>query len=155
MADKELDLDALMDGRAIRILTVIDDATRERVGIVAGHFFTGLRLAEALVRLAMQRGAYSPYLRCDNRPEMRAAAVSQWSLINQLRVIFIEPGKPFRNDFCESFNGTLRAECLNQELCISEPAFQRKLDDSPREHNEGRPHSSIGISTTPRGCKTT
>lgn len=55
--------DALIDGRAIRILTVIDDATRESVGLVAGHSFTGLRLAETLDRLAMQRGTYPQYLR--------------------------------------------------------------------------------------------
>jgi putative transposase len=67
--------DALIDGRAIRILTVIDDATRESVGLVAGHSFTGLRLAETLDRLAMQRGTYPQYLRCDNGPEMRSAAV--------------------------------------------------------------------------------
>ena len=78
--------DALIDGRAIRILTVIDDATREGVGLVAGHSFTGLRLAETLDRLAMQRGTYPQYLRCDNGPEMRSAAVSQWALTNQVRM---------------------------------------------------------------------
>lgn len=146
--------DALIDGRAIRILTVIDDATRESVGLVAGHSFTGLRLAETLDRLAMRRGTYPQYLRCDNGPEMRSAAVSQWALTNQVRMVFIEPGKPFRNGFCESFNGTLRAECLNQELFISIPAAQRKLDAYRQEYNDERPHSSLGISTTPRDCKT-
>lgn len=99
--------DAFIDGRAIQILTVVDDATRESVGLVAGHSFTGLRLAENLDRLAMQRGSYPQYLGCNNGPEMRSAAVSQWVLTNQVRMAFIEPGKPFRNDFCESFNGTL------------------------------------------------
>ena len=146
--------DALIDGRAIRILTVIDDATRESVGLVAGHFFTGLLLAETLDRLAIQRGDYPQYLRCDNGPEMRSAAVSQWALTNQVRMVFIEPGKPFRNGFCESFNGTLRAECLNQELFISIPAAQRKLDAYRQEYNDERPHRSLGISTTPRDCKT-
>ena len=146
--------DALIDGRAIRILTVIDDATRESVGLVAGYSFTGLRLAETLDRLAIQRGTYPQYLRCDNGPEMRSAAVSQWALTNQVRMVFIEPGKPFKNGFSESFNGTLRVECLNQELFISVPAAQRKLDDYRKEYNEERPHSSLGISTTPRDCKT-
>jgi putative transposase len=68
-------------------------------------------------------------------------------------MVFIEAGKPFRNGFCESFNGTLRAECLNQELFISVPAAQRKLDAYRQEYNEERPHSSLGISTTPRDCK--
>ncbi len=146
--------DALIDGRAIRILTVIDDATRESVGLVARHSFTGINLAEALDRLAIQRGAYPQYLRADNGPEMRSAAISQWALTHQVRMVFIEPGKPFRNGFCESFNGTLRADCLNQELFVSVPAAQRKLDDYRREYNEDRPHSSLGISTTPRDCKT-
>jgi len=146
--------DALIDGRAIRILTVIDDATRECVGLVAGHSFTGLRLAETLDRLATHRGTYPQYLRCDNGPEMRSAAISQWALTNQVRMVFIEPGKPFRNGFSESFNGTLRVECLNQELFISVPAAQRKLDAYRQEYNEERPHSSLGISTTPRDCKT-
>ena len=69
-------------------------------------------------------------------------------------MVFIEPGKPFRNGLCESFNGTLRAECLNQELFISVPAAQRKLDAYRHEYNEERPHSSLGISITPRDCKT-
>jgi putative transposase len=77
--------DALIDGRAIRILMVIDDATRESVGRVAGHSFTGRRLAETLDRLAMQRGRYPQHLRCDNGPEMRSAAVSQWALTNQVK----------------------------------------------------------------------
>lgn len=63
--------DALIYGRAIRILTVIDDAARECEGLVAGHFFPGRRLAEALDRVAMQRGAYPQYLRCNNGQQMR------------------------------------------------------------------------------------
>lgn len=93
-------------------------------------------------------------MRCDNGPEMRSAAVSQWALTNQVRMVFIEPGKPFKNGFCESFNGTLRAECLNQELFISIPAAQRKLDAYRQEYNDETPHSSLGISTTPRDYKT-
>lgn len=124
------------------------------MGLVAGYSFTGLRLAETLDRLARHRGTYPQYLRCDNGPEMRSAAVFQWALTNHVRMVFIEPGKPFRNGFCESFKGTLRAECLNEELFISVPAAQRKLDAYRQEYNEERPHSSLGLSTTPRGCKT-
>ncbi len=69
-------------------------------------------------------------------------------------MVFIESGKPFHNGFCESFNGTLRAECLNQELFVSVPDAQRKLAAYQKEYNEERPHSSLGITTTPRDRKT-
>lgn len=146
--------DVLIDGRAIRVLTVVDDATRECVGLEAAHSFTGNRLAETLDRLALRRGSYPSYLRADNGPEMRSAAVSQWALTHQVRMVFIEPGKPFRNGLCESFNGTLRAECLNQELFVSVPDAQRKLSAYRQEYNEERPHSSLGVTTTPRDRKT-
>ncbi len=146
--------DALIDGRAFRILTVVDDATRECVGLEAAHSFSGTRLVDALDRLAIRRGAYPRYLRADNGPEMRSAAVSQWALTHKVQMIFIEPGKPYRNGFCESFNGTLRAECLNQELFISVRDAQRKLAAYQREYNEERPHSSLGIATTPRDRRT-
>ncbi len=86
--------------------------------------------------------------------KMRSAAVSQWALAHQVQRIFIEPGKPYRNGFCESFNGTLRAECLNQELFISVHDAQRKLAAYQREYNEERPHSSLGVATTPRDRRT-
>jgi putative transposase len=146
--------DALIDGRAFRILTVVDDATRESVGLEASHSFSGVRLAETLDRIAIQRGSYPKYLRADNGPEMRSAAVSQWALTHKVQMVFIEPGKPYRNGYCESFNGTLRAECLNQELFISVPDAQRKLRAYQREYNEERPHSSLGITTTPRDRRT-
>ena len=146
--------DALIDGRAFRILTVVDDATRESVGLEASHSFSGVRLAETLDRIAIQRGSYPKYLRADNGPEMRSAAVSQWALTHKVQMVFIEPGKPYRNGYCESFNGTLRAECLNQELFISVPDAQRKLRAYQREYIEERPHSSLGITTTPRDRRT-
>lgn len=146
--------DTLIDGRSFRILTVVDDATRENVGLRAAHSFSGIRLVEALDAVAMQRGGYPTYLRADNGPEMRSAAVSQWALAHKVQMVFIEPGKPFHNGFCESFNGTLRTECLNQELFVSVPDAQRKLDAYQKEYNEERPHSSLGITTTPRDRKT-
>ena len=87
-------------------------------------------------------------------PPLRSAAVAQWALAHKVQMVFIEPGKPYRNGYCESFNGTLRAECLNQELFISVPDAQRKLRAYQREYNEERPHSSLGITTTPREPRT-
>jgi putative transposase len=132
----------------------VDDATRECVGLEATHSFSGTRLVDALDRLAIRRGVYPRCLRADNGPEMRSAAVSQWALAHKVQMIFIKPGKPYRNAFCESFNGTLRVEYLNQELFISVHDAQRKLAAYQREYNEERPHSSLGIATTPRDQRT-
>ncbi len=145
---------ALIYGRAFLILPVVDDATREAVGLEAAHSFTGPRLVDALDRLAIRRGAYPRYLRADNGPEMRSAAVSQWALAHQVQMFFIEPEKSCRNGLCESFNGLLRAECLNQELFISAHDAQRKLIAYQREYNKERHHSSLGITTTPRDRRT-
>ena len=59
------------------------------MGLVAGHSFMGVRLAETLDRLVRKRGLYPQYLRCDKGPEMRSAAVSQWAQTNQVKMIFI------------------------------------------------------------------
>jgi putative transposase len=107
--------DSLIDGRALRILTVVADATRENVGVRAARSFSGIRLVEALDAVAMQRGGYPTYLQADNGPEMRSAAVSQWVVAHKVHKVFIDSGKPFHNGFCESFNSTLRTQCLNRE----------------------------------------
>jgi putative transposase len=146
--------DALVDGRGFRVLTAVDDATRECLGLVAAHSFSGNRLTEALDRLAARHGQYPHYLRADNGPEMRSSVVAQWAHDHAVRLVFIEPGKPFQNAFCESFNGILRRECLNQELFRSIADAQRKLDAYRLEYNEERPHGSLGVATTPRECRT-
>jgi len=145
--------DALTNRRPFRVLTVIDDATRENVGLEAAHSFSGHRLTLALDRVAIRHGGYPKYLRADNGPEMRSAAVAQWAHEHGIRLVFIEPGKPTQNAYCESFNGILRRECLNEELFISIPDAQRKLDRYHKEYNEERPHGSLGITTTPRDCR--
>lgn len=85
---------------------------------------------------------------------MRSAAVSQWALAHKVQMVFVEPGKPYRNGFCESLNGTLRAECLNQEVFVSVHDAQRKLVAYQREYNEEKPHSSLPLATTPRDYRT-
>ncbi len=83
-------------------------------------------------------------LQSDNGPEFTSRALDQWAYDNQVRLQFIEPGKPIQNAFIESFNGRLREECLNQHLFLSLDDAQSKIEQWRSEYNRERPHSSLG-----------
>jgi len=135
--------DSLMSGKRFRALTVIDEWSRESLAIEVDVSLTGERVARVLDRLAIGRGAPA-VLQSDNGPEFTGRVLDQWAYDNQVRLQFIEPGKPIQNAFIESFNSRLREECLNEHVFVSLADARNKIEKWRLEYNRERPHSSLG-----------
>lgn len=136
--------DQLVNGRNIRVLTIVDNFTRESLAVEVGVGFTGHAVARVLARVAEARGGRPRTIRVDNGPEFTSRALDQWAYLNKVELDFSRPGKPTDNAFVESFNGRLRAECLDQHWFMDLADAREKLEAWRREYNEERPHSSLG-----------
>jgi putative transposase len=135
--------DQLAGGRMIRVLTLVDNFTRESLAIEAGVGFTGHQVARLLTEVAGNRG-YPKTIRVDNGPEFTSRALDQWAYLNGVALDFSRPGKPTDNAYIEAFNGRLRAECLNQHWFLSLDDAKEKLEAWRMDYNEARPHGSLG-----------
>ena len=134
--------DCVSTGRVIRMLTVVDDCTRECPAIEVDTSLGGLRVRRVLDRIASERGLPEAIV-LDNGPEFRGRALAAWSEERGVRLEFIQPGKPARNAFAESFNGRLRDECLNANWFTSLSDARRKIENWRQDYNQQRPHSSL------------
>jgi putative transposase len=138
--------DQLADGRRLRTFNVIDNFSREGLAIDVATSIPGARVVAVLDRIAAERG-YPESIVMDNGPEYTGRALDQWAYSHGVRLDFIQPGKPTQNGFAESFNGTVRTECLDTHWFISIQHARRILEDYRRDYNERRPHSSLGYLT--------
>ena len=134
--------DCVSTGRVIRMLTVVDDCTRECPAIEVDSSLGGLRVRRVLDRIASERGLPEAIV-LDNGPEFRGRALAAWSEERRVRLEFIQPGKPAQNAYAESFNGRLRDECLNANWFTSLSDARRKIESWRQDYNELRPHSSL------------
>jgi putative transposase len=134
--------DCVSRGKVIRMLTIVDDCTRECPVIEVDTSLGGLRVRRVLDRIAMERGLPEAIV-VDNGPEFRGRALAAWSEERGVRLEFIQPGKPVQNAYIESFNGRLRDECLNANWFTSLSDARRKIETWRRDYNEQRPHSSL------------
>ena len=135
--------DELYDGRRIRILTIVDNFTRESLAIEVDQRIGGQRVAEVLMRLGEERGL-SRTIRVDNGPEYTSKRLDQWAYLNGVELDFIRPGKPTDNAFIEAFNGRLRQECLNETWFLSLADAREKVEGWRQHYNRERPHSALG-----------
>ena len=135
--------DELFDGRRLRVLTIVDHFSRESVAIEVGRRFTGRDVVRVLTRLGVERGLPKT-LRVDNGTEFTSKALDQWAYANQVQLDFSRPGKPTDNALIESFNGKLRAECLNESWFLSLDDAQEKVEAWRMDYNHHRPHSALG-----------
>jgi putative transposase len=135
--------DQMVDGRRFRILTVVDDCTRECLALVPDTSISGVRVARELDRIVAGRGKPAAIV-SDNGTELTANAMLRWA--DERRVVwhYIAPGKPTQNAFIESFNGRLRDELLNETLFRSLPHARAALESWRQDYNATRPHSSLG-----------
>jgi putative transposase len=138
--------DEFEDGRSLRLLNVIDHHTRECPAVEAGRSLPADRVIRCLERAGESYG-FPKTIVVDNGPEFASKVLNAWAHRRGIELYFIEPGKPVQNAFIESFNGTCRAEFLNQELFVDEPDAQRKAERWRRHYNEERPHSALGNRT--------
>ena len=135
--------DRTAEGRAIKCLTVVDDATHEAVAIVPERAIGGHALTHILDRLAVQRGLPQA-IRTDNGKEFCGRAMLTWAHACGVKLFLIEPGKPNQNAYIESFNGRLRDECLNEHWFVSLAHARAVIEAWRREYNEERPKKSLG-----------
>lgn len=134
--------DTLGDGRAFRALTIVDDCTRESPAIEVDVSLPGERVVAVLERVAQTRGRPRAIV-CDNGPEFAGKALDEWAYTHGVLLDFIEPGKPTQNAFIESFNGTFREECLNENWFVSLADAQCTIEAWRIEYNTDRPHSRL------------
>ena len=135
--------DAFTDGRRFRILTVVDDFSKENVLLVPDTAISGLRVTRELDQVFAERGMPRTIV-SDNGTEFTSMAILKWVQDNGLDWHYIQPGKPTQNAFIESFNGKLRDECLNETLFASLSDAREELANWQDDYNNHRPHSSIG-----------
>lgn len=134
--------DALFDGRRLRLLTVIDLHTRECLAITVGQNLTGQDVARTLDKIRLTRPA-PQMLKTDNGSEFAGKVMDRWAYENDVKIDFSRPGKPTDNATVESFNGSLRQECLNANWFLSLDDAREKIEQWRRFYNQLRPHSSL------------
>lgn len=133
-------------GNTLRILTVMDEFTREGLAIAVDTSSSAEWVIGILAQLIAREGA-PDYLRSDNGPEFVAVAIQAWLAKQQIATLYIDPGCPWRNGKEERFNGTVRDECLNLQLFASVAEARVHLQAFRRHYNEERPHSALGYQT--------
>jgi len=131
------------DGRPLRLLTVMDEYSRECLAIDVGRRITSDDVLERLTELFVRRGVPA-YVRSDNGPEFTATVVREWLERVGVKTLYIEPGSPWENGYIESFNGKLRDELLNGETFDTVLEAQVLVENWRRHYNAVRPHSSLG-----------
>ena len=131
------------EGRAFRMLNLIDEYTRECVAILVKRRITAQDVIDQLFQLIIFRGI-PEHIRSDNGSEFTAKAVRGWLNRLGIRTLFIEPGSPWENGYIESFNGKLRDELLNREIFMTLTEAKVLIEQWRQEYNQVRPHSSLG-----------
>ena len=131
------------NGRAFRILNIIDEFTRECLRIKVNRKISSQDVIDELFTLFIFRGI-PEHIRSDNGPEFTARAVRRWLNRLGVKTLFIEPGSPWENGYIESFNGKLRDELLNREIFTTLEEARVLIEQWRREYNQLRPHSSLG-----------
>ena len=135
--------DELFDGRRIRLLTIVDNFTRESLAIRVAASIRGQDVVEVLQCLREQR-RLPRTIRVDNGPEFTSKRLDQWAYLNGVELDFSRPGKPTDNAYIESFNGRFRQECLNENWFLSLEDAVEKVESWRNHYNGERPHSALG-----------
>ena len=131
------------DGKAFRTLNILDEFTRECLAIRVKRKLNSIEVIDALSDLFILRGV-PQFIRSDNGPEFVADAVRRWIEAVGAKTAFIEPGSPWENGYCESFNGRFRDELLNGEIFYTLREAQIIIEEWRRHYNTKRPHSALG-----------
>ncbi len=135
--------DRTKNGRPLKMLTIVDEYTRECLAIKVARSIRSEEVLDCLAELFLLRGT-PDHIRSDNGPEFTAGAVREWLGRVDVKTLFIEPGSPWENGYVESFNGKLRDELLNGEIFYTLTEARVLLEKWRNEYNTKRPHSSLG-----------
>ena len=134
--------DLLADGRKIRLLTIVDNFSRECLALEVDHGFKATQVVSVLERLRLERGC-PQRIQCDNGPEFVSIQLDQWAYWNKVQLDFSRPGRPSDNAFCESFNNRVRQELLNPTWFTSLLDARVLAQEWRRDYNANHPHSSL------------
>ena len=135
--------DELYNGQRIRLLTLVDNFTRESLAIAVAERLGGQQVVEVLMRVAAERGLPEK-IRLDNGSEFTSKILDQWAYLNGVELDFSRSGKPTDNAFIESFNGRFRQECLNENWFLSLEDAREKVETWRIDYNNERPHGALG-----------
>jgi len=135
--------DRTHDGRPLRILNILDEYTRECLASVVARRIRSQDVLLILADLFLRHGIPT-HIRSDNGPEFIARKLRQWLTALQVTPLYIEPGSPWENGYCESFNGKMRDQLLNGELFYTLKEAQIIIERWRIHYNTVRPHSSLG-----------
>lgn len=142
----DFQFDSTTDGRTIKIVSIVDEHTRESLGGLVERGITADALTDELDRICAQRGVRPAVLRSDNGPEFACQIMADWAG-QQSGLSFIPPGQPWRNGYIESYNGKIRDECLNINEFWSLTQARMTITDWKEEYNHHRRHSSLRYQT--------
>jgi len=142
----DFEFDQTRRGRQIKIANMVDEFTHEGIAGKAAYSIDANKLIGVLDEVVAERGA-PEFLRCDNGPEFISKALARWCRSKKMKIEFIEPGSPWQNGFCESYNGRMREELLNMEIIENALEAQVLVDDWRQEFNTLRPHRSLKMAT--------
>lgn len=134
--------DQSLSGKSLKMLTLIDEYTRECLAVEVGVSIKSERVRQILQKVCLEKGM-PELIRSDNGSEFIGKAVGDWLEENGIKPLFIAPGKPWQNGRGESFNGKLRDECLSREWFSSVKEAQAIIESWRKFYNEERPHSSL------------
>jgi len=137
--------DQTADGRQLRLLTVVDEFTREALAVECERSITAEATVATLEHLVAERGAAPEHIRCDNGPELTAHALRDWCRLGSTATAYIEPGSPWQNPYVESFNARVRDEVLDVELFDTLAEARLILADWHAAYNAEHPHSALGM----------
>ena len=136
-------IDRTANGRAFKILNIIDEYTRECLAMLVARKIRNQDVIDLLFQLFILRGI-PEHIRSDNGPEFTAKAIRKWLNRIGVKTLFIETGSPWENGYIESFNGKLRDELLNREIFTTLEEAKVLIKQWRMEYNRVRPHSSLG-----------
>ena len=139
----DFQFDETSDCRRLKLCNIVDEFTREALAMRVGRTCTADDVVAIIEGLVAERGTPTQ-LRMDNGPELIAWALRDWCRLHGTNTSYIEPGSPWENGYCESFNGKLRDECLNGEIFCSLKEAQIIIESWRNHYNTKRPHSALG-----------
>ena len=138
--------DQLYSGTSIRVLTIVDNFSRESLSLRVGRSLGAEQVVDELNRVTAARGVPRS-IRVDNGTEFTSRLVDQWAYWNGVTLDFSRPGRPMDNGHIEAFNGRLRAECLNEHWFLSVADAQDRIEQWRVDYNSNRPHGALGYRT--------
>jgi len=138
--------DQLFDGRRIRVLTLVDNHTRESLALHPSQRVRSMDVVEVLERVTQTKG-FPRRIKVDNGPEFISKDLDRWAYWNNVELDFSRPGRPSDNAFIEAFNSRFRQECLNEHWFLSLEDAKQKIEAWRIQYNSERPHSALDYQT--------